>query len=279
MARLGRKGIMLKWCPSPTRRALTLYALAVSTFIVILRISLIPWSWRYVGDIYLDVLLWLVCVPSIVLLCLDLRRVFPPGHCQECGYDLAGKNSGACPECGQIVGLRPAPKEQHFSTARLGRKGRVLKCLGLIACLLIVQAGIVSAFGELTYRTGASPSPAGSVARPPYTFLLRLADGELLLLYSEDGPSKGEKLGWELRPNSNPRWGDFQLVIGFLDDSWLSLPLWIPLVIIAIPTAFLFWRDRRIPLGQCQKCRYDLTGNVSGVCPECGEKVPPQHSA
>ena len=35
-------------------------------------------------------------------------------------------------------------------------------------------------------------------------------------------------------------------------------------------------RDRweglfRPPPGHCQKCGYDLTGNVSGRCPECGE--------
>ena len=27
---------------------------------------------------------------------------------------------------------------------------------------------------------------------------------------------------------------------------------------------------RRTRLGACRKCGYDLTGNVSGVCPECG---------
>ena len=27
------------------------------------------------------------------------------------------------------------------------------------------------------------------------------------------------------------------------------------------------------PPGHCQKCGYDLTGNVSGVCPECGTEV------
>jgi hypothetical protein len=27
------------------------------------------------------------------------------------------------------------------------------------------------------------------------------------------------------------------------------------------------WRRQR---GQCPACGYDLTGNVSGVCPECG---------
>ena len=29
---------------------------------------------------------------------------------------------------------------------------------------------------------------------------------------------------------------------------------------------------RRV-VGLCVKCGYDLTGNTSGVCPECGEKV------
>ena len=26
--------------------------------------------------------------------------------------------------------------------------------------------------------------------------------------------------------------------------------------------------------GRCARCRYDLTGNVSGVCPECGTPIP-----
>lgn len=50
-------------------------------------------------------------------------------------------------------------------------------------------------------------------------------------------------------------------------------PLWIPFVLIAVPTAFLWYGDRYIPPGHCQKCGYDLTGNTSGVCPECGERI------
>jgi len=56
----------------------------------------------------------------------------------------------------------------------------------------------------------------------------------------------------------------------------LWLPLWIPFVaFIAYPTvAFLRgparrWRRRRA--GRCIRCGYDLTGNESGVCPECGQ--------
>ena len=54
----------------------------------------------------------------------------------------------------------------------------------------------------------------------------------------------------------------------------LVVPLWIPLSLVVIPTAFLFWCDRRrVSARCCQACGYDLTGNTSGVCPECGVKV------
>jgi hypothetical protein len=33
------------------------------------------------------------------------------------------------------------------------------------------------------------------------------------------------------------------------------------------------------PAGHCRRCGYNLTGNVSGVCPECGTPVPEQGSA
>jgi hypothetical protein len=30
---------------------------------------------------------------------------------------------------------------------------------------------------------------------------------------------------------------------------------------------------RQRPIGLCRRCGYSLTGNLSGVCPECGTRV------
>jgi hypothetical protein len=55
----------------------------------------------------------------------------------------------------------------------------------------------------------------------------------------------------------------------------LHLPLWIPLACLAVVTGALPWVDYRFRFapGHCQNCGYNLTGNVSGRCPECGTPI------
>jgi len=57
-----------------------------------------------------------------------------------------------------------------------------------------------------------------------------------------------------------------------LDQGDVDIPLWLPFLLIALPTGYLFWSDhrRRMRSGCCMKCGYDLKGNQSGTCPEYG---------
>jgi hypothetical protein len=53
-----------------------------------------------------------------------------------------------------------------------------------------------------------------------------------------------------------------------------SNPFWIPVIVTGVAT-LLCWkiRRRRFAPGHCQACGYNLTGNVSGRCPECGTRT------
>ena len=54
----------------------------------------------------------------------------------------------------------------------------------------------------------------------------------------------------------------------------LIIPLWLPMLVLLIPALWMWWMDRvSIEPGHCERCGYDLTGNVSGRCPECGDVV------
>jgi hypothetical protein len=85
-------------------------------------------------------------------------------------------------------------------------------------------------------------------------------------------------VGWRTTLFSRRDWSDYGLRNP--TGSWmrrpgegceLLIPLWLPLFALAIPTSILWHHDRRRPrLGHCPACNYNLTGNTSGICPECG---------
>ena len=58
----------------------------------------------------------------------------------------------------------------------------------------------------------------------------------------------------------------------------MTLPLWMPLLLFGMPLGMLLargplrrWSRRR--RGLCLTCGYNLEGNTSGTCPECGGKI------
>ena len=55
----------------------------------------------------------------------------------------------------------------------------------------------------------------------------------------------------------------------------VGAPLWAIVGAILVFPAVVGARryTHRIEVGHCPECRYDLTGNTSGVCPECGSRI------
>ncbi|UCF32274.1 MAG: hypothetical protein JSV78_08045 [Phycisphaerales bacterium] len=82
------------------------------------------------------------------------------------------------------------------------------------------------------------------------------------------GPSGKSFYYWKPRLSTMPQ---LTAIIGF--------PLWAPLLIFGTyPLIALifspYWRRRlRRERGLCLHCGYDLTGNVTNVCPECGTQI------
>jgi hypothetical protein len=70
---------------------------------------------------------------------------------------------------------------------------------------------------------------------------------------------------------------DFRVISGW--SIWIGAPAWFVAPLLAILP--LLWlrtfakRAKRNKAGCCMACGYNLTGNISGLCPECGNKVPP----
>ena len=143
--------------------------------------------------------------------------------------------------------------------ARLGRTGRMVKWAGLLLSLLMVAAWAVSVPWRWMYD-------AQHVSA-------WLDTGCVIVLWARQMPPRKWARGWRVVRRTQRWWywwPEIQHVLGSCD---LILPLWIPFLVVLVPTAYLGWTDRRTPPGHCQKCGYNLTGNVSGICPECGGKV------
>ncbi|MBN1512041.1 MAG: hypothetical protein JXB13_08500 [Phycisphaerae bacterium] len=146
---------------------------------------------------------------------------------------------------------------------RRSRTRRILKWVGLVACALLIAAWMPVgwAIRYVEWHWGGSNFP-----QDVYSGYWIGGGGAGYIDYLSYKPSVGLSLGRPMESGLDIGWSE-----DIFDVRCWYCPAWIPLLLLALPTALLWHRDRRPPKGHCRNCGYNLTGNVSGVCPECGE--------
>ena len=159
-----------------------------------------------------------------------------------------------------------------------------LKIIGLLSCLMMLALWIFSVMFASSYEPLCSQwSISLSFGRIVFDDDQTQNPGQKVRLHHSlwTCHSVYQQLK-ELAPQM-PRTEFAQLFLGFslpgkngILPGMLHFPIWLLIVAVGIPTGILWWRDRRPKTGFCKACEYDLTGNVSGVCPECGTAVSPE---
>ena len=159
--------------------------------------------------------------------------------------------------------------------ARLSRKLRVCKWVGTVGCVLIVAAFVVSGWYRLSLELDWDTWDSQYRCHRMREF--GLGYGRAYFEYKRARDAFPGASRWSLDPQVRPRLrlSTSTLLPAIKDDrdgDWrVELPLWLPFLILLIPTLLLWRRDWRKPRsGCCPRCDYDLTGNTTGRCPECG---------
>ncbi|NOX57426.1 MAG: hypothetical protein GXP29_01025 [Planctomycetes bacterium] len=138
---------------------------------------------------------------------------------------------------------------------RRTRKRRILKWSGVGLCVGLAAAWVVSHTYQISYW-GSSK------------FAITLLQGALVGR-TRNIASAGT--AWVVEPTEGPSvWWPECVAQGKFDAIWI--PMWMFLLPTALATAWFWWSDRRYRSG-CVDCGYNLTGNVSGACPECGTPI------
>ncbi len=154
-----------------------------------------------------------------------------------------------------------------MSTSRSGLR-RIIKWVGLTLCILLLVTWVG------TY--------AGGVFIRLYPNHVVVSAGGVRYLRYPIAPRRPAEVRWMEEPLNNMHalpyvvWSKEFLPDGSQigPDWWFDLPFWFLLLMFGFPT-LIAWRRDRVKPGHCRTCEYNLTGNVSGVCPECGTEIKP----
>lgn len=173
--------------------------------------------------------------------------------------------------------IQPHPTQPHAKPRRLTK---TLKWAGLAATVLVAAVWGGSGSWAVGYRgkAGSADLLGGGVFVTVYGGNVSSSARDMLCIsvYADltCAGFRFSRLKQSIRQTWLPVYGR-RLAHTFYSPPHRDFycPLWIPLLVLAIPTVILWRRDRRYPVGHCRGCGYDLTGNVTGVCSECGQRT------
>jgi len=147
--------------------------------------------------------------------------------------------------------------------------------LGVTACILIAALWVVSGWWNFGWQTTIN----GWI-----TPVLRLSCGQIWIDWPQPNAIIAGHEGFFVSPPYQAFAMNWRLWPTYADSGWtrsITIPLVLPLLAILLVS----WRlgvieERRGCSGRCMQCGYDLTGNVTGLCPECGTATNPRpHTA
>ena len=151
----------------------------------------------------------------------------------------------------------------HFVTLLWGKPPSARETGFVVgSCHGMIRLRVELELGNVTFSPRTDPSP------PPMRY----------------GASRASLLGARFTARLRPR----TLAMNWTTYTWterrhLSIralcPAWLPAACLAsyalsIKAYRALRRRYRFAYGLCAQCAYDLTGNISGTCPECGTAIP-----
>lgn len=175
-----------------------------------------------------------------------------------------------------------SPRQPCYDT-RLGRDSivkinlrRVLRLTGT-ALVVVLILGTLATIPWMQLGINSGQNYAVTLQGGAVSFYWRVTDLAPNLTPLTARPDRAWAIRHATWRDAREMWARFGLrpsIARQIGMRWINLPTWIPLILVAAPTAIL-WRAhmKRPRKGACPSCRYNLTGNVSGVCPECGTSV------
>jgi predicted RNA-binding Zn-ribbon protein involved in translation (DUF1610 family) len=163
----------------------------------------------------------------------------------------------------------------------------MIRRIAVIALLLLAGLSVTALIGSYSLNGRES---AHTLKIKRFSLTLGVLNGRVQLRFGY--PSEVEYINPNRQPFGVPaapqssshkwQWGPFfYRSTSYYDIDWkhflFALPGWLAVALFLAYPLFVFFRvpwlrRRRRKNGQCIACGYDLRGNVSGQCPECGRK-------